>query len=128
MKIIIDASCVLAVLLGEVSAEEIIKKTEECQLFSARCLPFEIGNALTAAIKRRRISVEDALMVFEEYKKIPVTLIEPDFSASIKYGGEENQYAYDMYYMSCALSNGFPLLVFDKRFKEIAEKRGVKCL
>lgn len=124
----IDASCIIAILASELERNEILKKTENAELYSSLCLPFEIGNSLFAMIKRYRIDVETAVKAYEEFQKIPIRLLEPDFCKSLKIAGEENHYAYDAYYISCALDSGFPLYSLDSGMIEIAKKWGVVCL
>ena len=95
---------------------------------SAACLPYEIGNSLSAAVKRHRISSDDAFLAYKEFLRIPVRLIEPDISKAVKIAAQESQYAYDAYYIACAIDMGIPLYTLDNGMIDIAEKRGVKCL
>lgn len=128
MDVLIDASCIIAILADESERNEVIEKTENTELYSASCLPFEIGNSLSAMVKRHRISCEQAVAAYEEFKKIPVRLIEPDISKALRIAAEENHYAYDAYYIACALDSKIPLYSLDSRMMEIAKKRGAKCL
>lgn len=128
MNIMIDASCIIAILASEPERNNVLKKTENSKLFSSTCLPFEIGNSLFAMVKRHRIDVETAIKAYKEFQKIPIRLIEPDFCKSLEIAGKENHYAYDAYYISCALDSGFPLYSLDGGMIEIAKKRGAVCL
>ena len=128
MDIIIDASCVIAVLLREIEGTKVIKATKGTNLISAACLPYEVGNSLTSAVKRNRISPEDAVLIYKEYMKIPIRLIEPNISKALRIAAEEGQYAYDAYYIACAIDTGIPLYSLDQDMIRFAEKRGVKCL
>lgn len=128
MKVIVDASCFLAILLGEEDSKNIISKTKGAELLSPNCLPHEIGNALSAMIKRHRIDTEIATKCYEEFKKIPIKLVEPNILEALKIAGEENHYAYDAYYIICAKELNIPILSLDNGLIEIAKKRGLKCL
>ena len=128
MDLIIDSSCIIAVLLGENESFQVRKATEGMELISAACLPFEIGNSLSASVKRHRISAEDAVLAYKEFLKIPIRLIEPDITKAVKIAAEEQHYAYDAYYIACAIDTGLPLYTLDYGMMEIAEKRGVRCL
>ena len=72
--------------------------------------------------------MEVAGEIYREFQKLPVRLIDPDIEKAVRIAAEENHYAYDAYYIACALDKGFPLYTFDGGMVEIAEKRGVKCL
>ena len=128
MNVIIDASCIIAILADEPERNIVIEKTKGTELIAPACLPYEIGNSLTAMVKRHRIDSTKAVETMEMFKKIPIRLLEPDIVQSVKIASEENHYAYDAYYISCALERNIPLLTFDKTLIEIAERRGVKCL
>ncbi len=127
MDIIIDSSCIIAVLMNEDKSEVVKKATRGTNLISAACLPYEIANSLTSAVKRHRISAKEALQIYNEFLKIPVRLIEPDISKAIKIAAEENHYAYDAFYIACAIDTGVALYSLDYDMIDIAKKRGVTC-
>ena len=127
-RLIIDASCIMAVIKEEDTADEVINKSAGYELYSSECLPFEVGNSLSKWLKRDLMTVEHAVKCFALFKKLPVTLLEVDFEKSLQLANEEHHYAYDMYYLDCALRTGSPLLSFDEHLVQIAEKRGVLCL
>lgn len=126
--ILIDASAILALLLKENEAVGILEKTKNTLLLSAKCLPFEIANSLSKQLKRQLISLEKAQKIFSIFNRLPIELIDVDFNSSLEYCSKENQYAYDMFYLDCAVKNKCPLLTLDKKLSEIAVKRGVVCL
>ena len=128
MDIIIDSSCIIAVLLGEEEGSKVREMTKGTRLNSAACLPYEIGNSLSAAVKRHRISPDDAVLAYKEFQRIPIRLIEPDILKAVKIAAQESQYAYDAYYIACAIDMGISLYTLDNGMIDIAEKRGVKCL
>ena len=128
MDIVIDASCIIAVLAKETERVIVLEKTKDCKLYSAACLPYEIGNALSAMVKRHRIDSKKAVYTYEEFLKIPIRLMEPDMPNALQIATEENHYTYEAYYIACALEEKMPLLSLDSGLNEIAEKRGVKCL
>ena len=126
--ILIDASAILAVLLKENEAVGILEKTKNTLLLSAKCLPFEIANSLSKQLKRQLISLEKAQKIFSIFNRLPIELIDVDFNSSLEYCSKENHYAYDMFYLDCAVKNKCPLLTLDIKLSEIAVKRGVLCL
>ncbi len=127
-SVIIDASCIMAIIKQEPSAMDALDRLKGFRLYSSQCLPFEIGNALSKLMKRKLIDVAQACRIFELYKRIPIKLLESDLLNSIRLAGEEGHYCYDMYYLDCALKSGNPLFTMDERLESIAKMRGVTCL
>ena len=128
MDIIIDASCILAVLTNESEREQVLKVTEGTNLISPASLPYEVGNAFSAMIKRKRIDGKQAVGAYEEFEKFPIRLVKPDIKKAVAIASEERHYAYDVYYIVCALDMGIPLYSLDGGLIEIAKRRGVQCL
>lgn len=127
-RLIIDASCIIAILKQEPLARDVLMKTAGYELRSAACLPFEIGNALSKLVKRNLLKTDEALNCFELFQKIPLSLLDVDFDNALQLAGEESHYCYDMYYLDCALRTGNPLLTYDRDLIAIAKRRGVTCL
>jgi predicted nucleic acid-binding protein len=128
MEIVIDVSAILAVLLNEPERGEIIRVTKEALLISPSSLQWEIGNALSALVKRSSLTVTETLAVIDAFLTIPLRLVDIDLSEAVRIAGEEGIYVYDAYMIECAKSLRFPLLTLDKRLKEVAEKRNVALL
>lgn len=126
--IVIDASAVLAVLFKENGAFEVLQKTRDSVLVSAKCLPFEIANTLSKQLKRKLITLEHAQKIFSIFSRLPIELVDIDFNNVLDFCASENHYAYDMFYLDCAVKNKCPLLTLDVKLSEIAVKRGVVCL
>ena len=128
MDIIADTNIFLAVALEELEKDYIIEITSECDAFSPEILPYEIGNALTAMVKRKQISKKEALSTFEITQNIPVRLISSDIHKALDIATRFNIYAYDAYFIQIAQSMGCPLLTLDKRLKEVAKKLNILLL
>ncbi len=97
-------------------------------LISAACLPYEVGNSLSSAVKRHRIDSKRAVEAYDEFLRIPIRLVESNMTKAVQIAAEENHYAYDAYYIACALDLKLPLYSLDNGLNKIADKRGVKCL
>ena len=128
MDVVIDASALLAVLLNEPERQTIIESTRGASLVAPSSLDYEIGNALSALMRRRSITIAESVAVYHSFARIPVRLIEPDMQAALLVSGEENIYAYDAYFIACAERLGLPLLTLDKRLADTALKRGVRLM
>ena len=120
MKIIADTNIFLAVTLFKAERDEIIRLTQGADLIAPEILPFEIGNALSAMLKRGRLSPEDIFVVWDSIQQIPVDLRTVDIRDALKTASKFNIYAYDAYFLICALSQRSPLLTLDQRMIEVA--------
>tara|TARA_R110001592_G_scaffold318604_1_gene595816 strand:- start:1959 stop:2348 length:390 start_codon:yes stop_codon:yes gene_type:complete len=128
MNIITDTNILLAVVLNEPEKERIIEQTSNCKLLSPEILPYEIGNALSAIVKRKQLTAEQALQAIELADAIPVRLVQPDIKSSLELALRFNIYAYDAYFLQAALSLNCPLLTLDKKMKEVAKQLNIVVL
>jgi predicted nucleic acid-binding protein len=126
MKIIIDTNILLAVILNEPEKERLIEITKGIELVSPEIMPYEIGNALSAMIKRKRLNKEQVLKSFSIYNLIPVKLIKTDIFNALALACELNIYAYDAYYLEASRRLKLPLLTLDRLMKENAAKLNLK--
>ena len=122
MDIIADTNIFLAVALNEPEKEIIIEKTENTNIISPDILPYEIGNALSAMLKRHQLTKEEILPTIEATKNIPVRLISVDIQEALKIAIEFNIYAYDAYFLQCAKATSNPLCTLDKRMGVVARE------
>ncbi|WP_443736040.1 type II toxin-antitoxin system VapC family toxin [Treponema sp.] len=127
-QLIIDASCIMAVIRNEPNCNDIIEKTKLYELLSPECIVFEVGNSLSKLLKRNLLEIPKAQKCFKLFKNMPIKLIEVNFDNALMLSGEEKHYAYDMYYLDCAIRHKVPLLTYDLKLIKIATERGVKCL
>ena len=84
MEIISDTNIFLAVILEEPEKENIIQLTALSNVVSPEILPYEIGNALTAMVKRKQLTHEEAVSVFEASKSIRVRLLAVDIKKALR--------------------------------------------
>jgi len=128
MKIVADTNIFIAVALNEPEKEVAISLTEGHDLIAPDVLPFEIGNALTAMVKRKSLLADEVLLAWNSITQIPVDLRRTNIVAALRIALDYNIYAYDAYFLECALSWHSPLLTFDLPTREIARKIGIKIL
>ena len=62
--LVVDTSVLLPVLLNEPTRRALVNATEGYSLVGAPSLPWEIGNALVAGVRRKRISAADVQQAF----------------------------------------------------------------
>jgi predicted nucleic acid-binding protein len=128
MKIIADSNTFIAVALNEPEKDKIIQLTESHDLVAPDVLPFEIGNALTAMMKKKVLKEEEVLSVWALVQKIPVDLRHTDIQSALKIAIKFNIYAYDAYFLECALNLRSPLLTLDLGMKRVAREIGITIL
>lgn len=91
-------------------------------------LPYEIGNALSALVKRQRLTESEAITALGITNEIPVKLIKTNIQEALEIAIKFNIYAYDAYYIQCALSTNNPVLTLDKRMKAVANELSINTL
>lgn len=120
MNLISDTNIFLAVALDEPEKDSIIQATAGFDVISPEILLYEIGNALTAMVKRKRLNKEEVLSAFEAALSIPVKLVPVDIQKALEIAFQYNLYAYDAYFLQCAANFFYPFITLDKRMRQVA--------
>ena len=128
MQIVVDASIVLAILLNEPEKSVIIEMTKDIEIVSPASLAWEVGNALSANVKKNRITHQQAVDAILDYRNINVRLVDVDLEKAIHISNKYNIYAYDAYVLACASNLKIPLLCLDAAMIKLAKLVGVKTL
>jgi predicted nucleic acid-binding protein len=128
MDIVIDTSAIIAVIADEPEREKLIELTRGNTLIGPGSIPWEIGNAFSAMFKRNRLSLEEAKRGLEIFRSIPLRYIEPDFTNAISISQKHNIYAYDAYFIDCAIRQKAPLLTLDSRLKAVSRDIKISVL
>jgi len=128
MQIVADTNTFIAVALNEPEKDMVIHLTEEHDLVAPEVLPFEIGNALTAMMKRNVLEADEVILAWDMVQHIPVDLRPIDIRAALNIATQYNIYAYDAYFLECALSLRSPLLTLDRQMKGIAQEIGIQVM
>ena len=79
-------------------------------------------------IKRKQITQKEALNAQKAINDIPVRLMSIDISQALKLAIDFNIYAYDAYFLQCAINQSCPLLTLDKDMKKVAKELNIKIL
>ncbi len=128
MNIVSDTNILLAVIFNEPEKDNIIQLTSGNNAIAPEILPYEVGNALSAMLKRKQIIPKEAVQAQRSISSIPVRLISIDISESLKIAIDYNIYAYDAYFLQCAISQSCPLLTLDKGMKNVAKQLNIQLL
>ena len=121
MDIVIDTSSILAVILDEPERDRIIQMVSESSLMGPGSIPWEVGNAFSVMLKKKRMALKVAIEGIEIFKKIRIRLMDPDYSHVMKLCFDNSAYAYDAYFLDCAIRFNAPLLTLDNKWKTIAQ-------
>ncbi len=125
---VIDTAAILAVVLEEPERPALLAATEGVVLFAPASLPWEVGNALVAAVRRRRLTSAEAEAGWASYQKIPIRLVEVDIGRAIALANKQGVYAYDGYMLELARSRALPLLTLDTRLSTVAGSAGIEVV
>ncbi len=128
MDITIDTSAVLAVCFNEPSKPSLISLSKGANLLAPASVHWEVGNALSAMLKRGRIQQNQANACLHSYQEIPIKLVEVDLEQALAIAAKFRMYAYDAYLLACAIQHHTPLLTLDEPLKEIARQLGISVL
>ena len=128
MEIVADASVFLAVVLNESDRGWAIDRTSGTAIVSPEILPYEIGNALIAIMRKGRLDRKEVLRAFDISQKIAVKLVPVRISDALKIAGRFNLYAYDAYYLQCCIENRLPLISLDDSMCDVAKNLEIKVV
>ena len=118
---VVDTSALLAVVLEEPDRPALLRATRGAILLAPASLPWEAGNALVAAVRRRRLTPAEAAIAWGAFASIPLRLMEVDIAAAVAAAIELGLYAYDAYPLVLARERGLPLLTLDQRLGKAAD-------
>jgi predicted nucleic acid-binding protein len=122
---VIDTSAILAVLLDEPEKQAVVEATIGSVVCAPASLRWEVGNAATAGVKRRRLPTERARQLVIDFEQVTIRELAIDLLRALNLGLELGIYAYDAYVLEAARSSGFPLLALDGPIRRNAKKLGL---
>jgi predicted nucleic acid-binding protein len=128
MDIVIDTSAIIATLVGEPEKGGIVEMTSGHSLVGPESIRWEIGNAFSAMLKQGRLSLTQGLRGLEIFQAIPLRYVPVDFPNALTIADKTNMYAYDAYFLDCALRHALPLLTLDRPLKRAAKKLNIDVL
>jgi predicted nucleic acid-binding protein len=126
MRIVVDTSTVIAVVVGEAEKAKLIELTKDATIVAPPSIDWEVGNAFTAMLKRSRITLEQAIEAIGVYQEISLEIVEIDLKEAVRLAGKHNIYAYDAYILQCAIEHDLPLISLDQDMINVAKQEGVQ--
>lgn len=128
ITVTLDTSAVLAVLLNESSKPQLVEATEGVLVVGAPSLPWEVGNALIAGLRKRRLTAQAVEVAWQSYTRVPVRLAQIDIASALKLAAAAGVYAYDAYVLETARQEGAPLLTLDAALLRVARAMNLPVL
>ena len=128
MDIVIDTSALIAVIVGEPERKRIVEFTTGNTLIGPGSIPWEIGNAFSAMFEQDRLTLDEAQKGLAIFASIPLRYVEPDFVNTLKISKQSKMYAYDTYFLDCAIRHKAPLLTLDGKLKASAQNLNVQTM
>ena len=128
MELVVDTSVLIAVLTGETARDHLIARTQGAELLAPGSVHWEVGNAFSALLKRRRLKLAEVHEALAAYVQIPIRFVDVELGAALELADRFGLYAYDAYLMACARRQRAPLLTLDARLGRAAKEAGVELL
>lgn len=128
LDLVVDTSAILSVVLNEPTKPTLIRLTENRKLIAPASLHWEIGNALSAMQKRKRLTLEETLKAITEYRKIPISFVDIPLPLALQISEKQRIYAYDAYFIACAEIQATSLLTLDGGLRTAALAHGINII
>jgi predicted nucleic acid-binding protein len=128
MDIVIDTSALIAVIVGEPERDRIVELSTGNTLIGPGSIPWEVGNAFSAMLKQGRLTLDRAQKGIAIFEDIPIQYAKPDFSNALKIAHQSKIYAYDAYFLDCAIRHNASLLTLDRKLITAAKALNVTVL
>jgi predicted nucleic acid-binding protein len=128
MVIVIDTSALVAVLASEAERPAVVRATVDAELVAPGSVHWEVGNAMSAMLKRRRATSSQVQQALAAYAAIPIRFVDVDLALALEIAAEHGLYAYDAYVLTCALTQRAPVLSLDRGLLHAAASAGVQVM
>lgn len=128
MEMVVDTSVLVAVLVGAPERQALIDATSGASLLAPSSVHWEIGNALSAMLKRKRLTTKQAAEALSSYEAISIRYVDVDLGEALEFTDRLGVYAYDGYVLACARSRRAPLITLDRSMVAAAKKSGLTIL
>ena len=128
MSVVVDTSVILAVVLNEPTKTALIRQTIGTELVAPASLHWEVGNALSAMLKRNRLTLEEAHQALLAYHQIPIRFLDVTLDDAVTIAAQFAIYAYDAYFIACARAQSVAIITLDNGLSVAAQTAGVKVL
>jgi predicted nucleic acid-binding protein len=115
--VVVDASVVAAILLGEATAEECVERLDGNELAAPSLLPYEIVSVADGKVRRGEVSTETAAVALGTFTRMHIALHEPDAIELFRLAARTGLTAYDAAYLWLARFLAADLVTLDKKLE-----------
>jgi Predicted nucleic acid-binding protein, contains PIN domain len=84
MEIVVDTSVLIAVLTGEATRDHVIARTQGAELLAPGSVHWELGNAFSALLKRRRLKLTEVQAALAAFAQIPIRYVDVDLATALE--------------------------------------------
>lgn len=119
MAVVVDASALVAVLLGEPEAGLVGERVAGHALMSTSLLPYEVANATWQKTRRKLMTPTDARRVMADLQALAVHLEPADPAGVLALAIETGLTAYDAAYLWLARELGADLITLDADLEKV---------
>jgi predicted nucleic acid-binding protein len=128
VELVVDTSVIIAVIANESGKPALVEQTAGATLLAPASVPWEIGNAFSAMLKRKRITLEQASAAIQVFHSIPIRWLDVDLEDALALAAQLDIYAYDAYIIAAAQKQKCPILALDGGLIHAAKVAGVPVL
>ncbi|MCG2769119.1 MAG: type II toxin-antitoxin system VapC family toxin [Chloroflexota bacterium] len=128
MDVVVDTSIIIAIIANEPERESLVELTRGADLIAPSSVHWEIGNAFSAMLRRKRIGVEQAIRAVKLYRRIPVRFVDVELEETLKIADALGIYAYDAYLIRCAVKYKSPLISLDRNLINSAKQMKARVI
>jgi predicted nucleic acid-binding protein len=91
----------------------LVEQTAGATLLAPASVHWEIGNAFSAMLKRKRVTLEQAKAAVQVFHAIPIRWVDVDLGEALSLAAQLDIYAYDAYILAAAGKQRCALLALD---------------
>jgi predicted nucleic acid-binding protein len=128
VEVVVDTSVIIAVIADEPEKAALVEQTAGATLLAPAAVHWEIGNAFSAMLKRKRVTLEQATAAVQVFHTIPIRWLDVDLQEALEVAAEFDIYAYHAYIIAAARKQKSSLLALDGGLIHAAKAAGVPVL
>ena len=110
------------------SREYLIARTQGAELLAPSSVHWQVGNAFSALLKRRRLKLAQVQAALGAYARIPMRFVDVELAAALELADRFGLYGYNAYLIACARRQRAPLLTLDARLGRAGTEAGVQLM
>lgn len=123
--VVVDTSVLIAVASDEPVKARLIALTTGRMLVAPASVWWEIGNAFSAMLKRRRLDLGSATAAIGVCRSIPVRYVDVPLESAVVLAERLGMYAYDAYLLATCQMMKAPILTLDLALANAARGVGI---